>query len=174
MKKVINLLLFILCGGLFMMCALGSGSEVDSSDYDTTKVYSVGETLNCPYFDVIVKDVKIKKKGTYIDSYQYISDPEWLGVIINVKNKSDKTRTFYSSGVKLINSSGEVINNSYVTYKIWGTELLESPEMISGGSKTGYVQFANSNTDNKNLTLQIDCSTDTFDDDVIYKVNISK
>ena len=174
MKKMCNLLLFVLCGGFFMTCALGSTNEVDSSNYDTAKVYSVGETLNCPSFDITVDSVQIKGKGTYIDSYQYIDDPEWIGVILTVKNKSSEAKTFYGSDVDLINANGEVLDHSWITYKIWGAELLNSPELVSGGSKTGYIQFSNNSTDNSNLILQVDCNTGLFDDDVIYKVNISQ
>ena len=51
MKKVTNLLFLTLCGGLFMVFALGSSSEVDSSEYNTDKIYSIGETLDCPAFE---------------------------------------------------------------------------------------------------------------------------
>lgn len=174
MKKVYSLLLFLLCGGFFMICALGSTSDVDSTDYDTAKIYSIGETLNCPSFDITVDSVQIKRKGTYIDSYQYIDDPEWIGVILTVKNKSSETKTFYGSDVDLINTNGEVLDHSWLTYKIWGAELLNSPELISGGAKTGYIQFSNNSTDNSNLILHVDCNTGLFDDNIIYKVNISQ
>lgn len=118
MKKVCNLLLFVLCGGFFMMFALGSSSEVDSSDYNTDKIYSIGETLDCPEFDITIDKVEIKPQGTYIDSYQYISDPEWIGVTLTVKNKSDETATFYGSDVDLINANGEVLEHSWLTYNI--------------------------------------------------------
>ena len=174
MKKVCNLLLFVLCGGFFMMFALGSSSEVDSSDYNTDKIYSIGETLDCPEFDITIDKVEIKPQGTYIDSYQYISDPEWIGVTLTVKNKSDETATFYGSDVDLINANGEVLEHTWLTYDIWGTELLDSPELVSGGSKTGYIQYSNNSTDNSNLTLQVNCNTGLFDDDIIYNVNVSQ
>lgn len=174
MKKILNIFLLVICGAFFFVAALGSSSDVDSSKYDTDKVYKVGDKLDCPAFDVTINKVSIKKKGTKIDSYQVIDDPEWIGVTLTVKNKSDETKTFYSSKVDLINSNGEVLEHSWISYKIWGSELLNSPELISGGTKTGYIQFANNNTNNSNLTLKVDCNTGLFDDDVIYKVNISK
>lgn len=149
-------------------------SNVDGSKYDTKKIYKVGDTLDCPDFDVTIDKVQIKKKGTRIDSYQKIADPEWIGVTLTVKNKSKDTKTFYGSKVDLINSSGEVLEHDWMTYKIWGSELLNSPELISGGSKTGYIQFTNTDTDNSKLTLKVDCDTELFDDKVIYKVDISK
>ena len=106
MKKVYNFTLLLLCGGFFMLCALGS-SSIDSSDYDTDRIYNIGDTLNCPSFDVTIDNVQIKGKGTAIDSWQVISDPEWIGVTVTVKNKSDETKTFYSSNIDLINSNGE-------------------------------------------------------------------
>ena len=174
MKKAFSITLFVLCGGIFMLMAVGSSSDVDSSKYDTSKTYSIGETLDCPTFDITVDKVEIKPEGTAIDSYQVISDPEWIGVTLTVKNKSNETKTFYGSKVNLINSNGEVLNHSWITYKIWGSELLNSPELVSGGSKTGYIQFSNNTTDNSNLTLQVDCNTGFFDDDIIYKVNVSQ
>lgn len=174
MKKVTNLLFLTLCGGLFMVFALGSSSEVDSSEYNTDKIYSIGETLDCPAFDITVDKVEIKPNGTRINSFQVIDDPEWIGVILTVKNKSDETETFYGDDVNLINANGEVLEQSWLAYEIWGAELLDSPELVSGGSKTGYIQFANSSADNSNLTLQINCNTGLFDDDIIYKVNVSQ
>lgn len=149
-------------------------SKVDSSKYDTNKVYSVGDTLNCPNFDITIDSVQIKKKGTAIDSYFVINEPEWIGVILTVKNKGSETKTFYGSDVSLINSNGEVLDSSWMTYKIWGAEPLYSPELVPGGSKTGYIQFTNNDTNNSGLTLKVDCNTGLFDDEIIYKVNISQ
>ena len=174
MTKIGSIFLFVLCGGIFIIIAMGSSSDVDSSKYNTSKIYSVGDTLDCPAFDITINKVQIKKKGTRIDSYQVIDDPEWIGVTLTVKNKSGETKTFYSSDVDLINSNGEVLERSWITYKIWGAQMLSSPELISGGSKTGYIQFANSNTNNSNLTLRVDCNTGLFDSKVVYKVNVSK
>ena len=176
MKKVFNLLLFVLCGAFFMIAALGSSSKdsYDGSKYDTSKIYKVGDTLDCPYFDVSIDRVDIKKKGTSIDSYQVINDAEWIGVILTVKNKSSESRTFYGSNVDLINSNGEVLDHSWMTYKIWGVEMLNSPELISGGFKTGYIQYANNTDDNSKLTLRVKCPADLFDDNVTYNVDISQ
>ena len=174
MKKAFNILLFVLCGGAFMLFAMGSSSEVDSSKYDTSKTYNIGDTLDCPAFDITVDKVEIKPKGTRIDSYQVIDDPEWIGVTLTVKNKSDETKTFYGSDVDLVNTNGEVLDHSWITYKIWGSELLNSPELVSGGTKNGYIQFSNNTTDNSNLILQVDCNTGLFDDKIVYKVNVSQ
>ena len=67
-----------------------------------------------------------------------------------------------------------MVKNSWLTYNVWGVELLNSPKLASGGTKTGYVDFTNNNTDNSNLTLKVDCNTGFWDDDIIYKVNISQ
>ncbi len=174
MKKVGSIVLYLLCGVFFMLIAIGSTEDEEKKNYDTNKIYKVGDTLDCPDFDVTVKKVQIKKKGTKIDSYTKISDPEWIGVTLTVKNKSSETKTFYGSNVDLINSNGEVLEHSWLTYKIWGTQLLDSPELISGGTKTGYIQYVNNNTNNKKLTLSVKCSTKLFSDEIIYKVDISK
>ena len=146
----------------------------NDSQYNSSKIYSIGDTLSCPNFDITIDKVQIKKKGTKIDSYQVINNPEWIGVTLTVKNKSGKTKSFYSSDVSIINSSGEVLEHSWLTYSIWGVELLGSPELVSGGSKKGYIQFSNTNTDNSNLILKVDCNAGLFENDVIYKVNISQ
>ena len=177
MSKKKYLLCMLLCGVAFLTFAVGSGSSSstkENSKYDTEKVYKVGDTLDCPYFDVTVDKFEIKPKGTKISDYQVINDAEWIGVTLTVKNKSDKTKTFFSSNVDLINSGGEVLDSSILTYKIWGVEMLSSPELISGGSKTGYIQYSNNTDDNSKLTLQVKCDVDLFDDDIIYKVDVSQ
>lgn len=149
-------------------------SSIDASKYDTDKIYSVGDTLICPNFEIKIDKVQIKKKGTAIDSYKVIDEPEWIGVILTVKNTGERTKTFYSSNVNIVNSSGEFLDQSVWTYKIWGSEPLHSPELISGGSKSGYIQFSNTETNNSNLILNLDCDTGLFDTDIIYKVDISQ
>lgn len=172
------ILSLVIFGGLFYFFYTKIGSlfesSIDGSKYDTSTVYNVGDTLICPNFEITINDVQIKQKGTRIDSYSVIDDPEWIGVILTVKNTSNETKTFYGSDVDLVNTSGQVLSHSWLTYKIWGTELLNSPELVSGGSKKGYIQFSNTETNNSNLILKVDCNTGLFDDDIIYQVNVSK
>lgn len=149
-------------------------TESEETKYNTSKVYSVGELLSCPDFDITVDNVQIKKKGASIDSYYVISDPEWIGVTLTVKNKSNYKETFYSSKVKLTNSNGEVLEHAVITYNVWGVPLLNSPTLEPGGIKTGYIDFVNNNDDNSNLVLNIDCRNGLLSEDVQYKVNISQ
>ena len=175
MKKIKNILFISLCSFVFMLFACGSTDEdVDTSQYDTAKTYSVGETLVCPNWEVKIDSVNIKKKGAAIDSYQVVDDPEWIGVVLTVKNTSSDTKTFYNSNLSITNSSGEVINPSSWVYSIWGAEKLGSPELTSGGTKTGFVQFANTEDNNSNLILKVDCNTGFMSDDIVYSVNISQ
>jgi hypothetical protein len=170
-----SLLGLVIIGGIiYFIVGVVMKSNVDGSKYDTKKTYHVGDTLDCPDFDVTIDKVQIKKKGTRIDSYSKIADPEWIGVTLTIKNKSKDTKTFYGSKVDLVNSSGEVLEHDFMTYKIWGVELLDSPELISGGSKTGYIQYTNTEADNSKLVLKVDCDTGLFDDKVVYKVDVSQ
>ena len=169
------IIIIVIIISICVLASLYSPSEKETKPkYDTEKVYNVGDTLICPNFEIVVKKAEIKKKGTKVDSYTVIDDPEWIGVTLSIKNISESTKTFYGSDVNLINSNGEVLDHDWMTYKIWGSEILNSPELIAGGTKTGYIQFSNNNTDNSNLILNIDCNTGLFEDDIIYKVNISK
>ncbi len=174
-SSIISICIFI--GLFYFIYSKLSGlfdSTVDKTQYNTDTVYNIGDTLVCPNFEVKIDNVQIKTKGTRIDSYSVIDDAEWIGVTVSVKNTGNETKTFYSSNVNLVNSSGEILEHSFITYKIWGVEMLDSPELISGGSKTGYIQFSNNQTDNSNLTLKVDCNTGLFNDDIIYKVNASQ
>lgn len=173
MKKILNIIMLIMCSGIFMLFALGS-SDVDSSKYDTDKVYNVGDTLDCPSYDITVDNVQIKGKGTSIGGYQTISDPEWIAVTLTIKNKSSEQQTYNDASVTLTNSNGEILNHATWVYDIWGVKMLDSPELESGGTKTGYIQYKNNNDDNSKLVLNVDCDTDLLDDNITYKVNISQ
>lgn len=126
---------------------------------DASKHYKVGESLSCKYFEVKLEDFSIKPKGTSLGYYLTINDPEWIGVILTVKNIDDVgVHTFYTSQAEIKNSNGEFIEHSALTYDLWGDYMpLDSPELAPGGVKTGYIQFANSNQDNESLELKIDC-----------------
>ena len=147
-------------------------NNLDNSNYDTTKVYEMGETFKCQNFEITVNEVKTKKKGSRIDSYYVVADPEWIAVILTVTNTSNSTEKFYTSDIELINSSGEIITHSWEAYNLWGAELLNSPDLVSGGTKTGFIQFSNTETDNSNLKLKIDCNSGFFKKNNTYTVNI--
>ena len=139
---------------------------------DTSVVHNVGETVKCPYFDVTLNSFQVKKEGTYIDSYFYIADPEWVGVILTVYNTSTDTHTFYSSNVTLQNSTGEIITHKFWNYDIWGAEMLNSPKLISGGTKTGYISYANTNQDDSNLILVVSCNDGFLSKGTEYKFSL--
>ena len=173
MKKFVNLLLLLLCSGIFLTAASGSEEDdeigtVETSEYDTSKIYKIGEVMKCPDFDIKINNIKIKKKGTRIDSYSVVADPEWVAVNLTVKNKSKEAKTFYNSDIEFVNSNGEIIGSSIFSYDIWGSELLMSPKLSSGGSKTGFIQYSNTNTNNNNLMLNVKCNSK-----ITYKVSLS-
>jgi len=148
--------------------AAKQAKEKEVKKKNSKVLHQVGETVICPHFEITLNRYQIKGKGTHIDSYQVISDPEWIGVILTVKNISDEEATFFTSDLRLQNSSGEIINPSFWNYNIWGAELLNSPKLISGGTKTGYVTFANTNQDHSNLKLRISCDDKIISKDTIY------
>ena len=179
-KNVVHIAIFVTCTVILIIYFCNNGFEnlfniiKNTPDYNTQKIYNLGETLHCPNFDVIVNDFKIKKKGYKIDNFTAISDPEWIGVIVSVKNISNEDNTFYTSNISLTNTNGEILSYSLLTFKIWGVELFDSPKLVSGGTKKGYVQFSNNQTDNSNLILNVKCQTELFKDEIIYKVKLSK
>lgn len=139
---------------------------------DTKVIHNLGETVSCIDFDVSVDSYQIKPKGTYIDSYQYIDDPEWIGIIVTVRNKTDETHTFNSSNFTLQNSNGEVITHRFWNYDIWGIEMFNSPKLVGGGTKTGYISYTNTNQDNSNLIVQVKCEDVLFEEDTVYKFSL--
>ncbi len=176
---VLILIVILFVGAIFLSINSSSFSsdsekEDEISKYNTNKLYSVGETLKCPSFEITVNSVQIKVKGTYFSSYEYVNDPEWIGVTVTVKNISNMTKRFYTSDFGLINSNGEVINTDVFFYNVWGEEKFDSPELTSGGNKRGFVVFTNTNQDNSNLKLTVDCNTGLFEKDIVYNVNISQ
>lgn len=161
--------------GLFLIGLwVGNGSNSDSSSDEkesTNKVYNVGDTVTCGNFDVTLNSYQIKEQGEDVDDYSVVSDPEWVAVILTVRNTSNSENTFYTSNVELQNSSGEILSSAFITYKIWGVEMLKSPTLAPNGEKTGYIQFRNTDNDNSNLKLRIDCGS-LFNDNV-YNFNLN-
>ena len=141
-----------------------------------SKYKHIGDTVKCDSYEITVHDFIIKKKGTMIDSYFKISDPEWIGVIVMVKNISDYETIYETSNIELQNSNGEIINHSIFTYNIWGKNILnlDSPKLIPGGTKKGYVQFANTNTDNSNLLLRVSCDDAILFEDTKFTYELIK
>lgn len=162
--------------GLFLIGLwVGNGTSSNSSSStrkeNTNKIYNVGDTVTCRDFDVTLNSYQIKEQGEDVDDYSVVSDPEWVAVILTVKNTSDSEEHFYTSNVELQNSSGEILSSAFVTYKIWGVEMLKSPTLAPNGEKTGYIQFRNTDNDNSNLKLRIDCGS--LFDDTVYTFNLN-
>lgn len=122
--------------------------------------YGVGETAKCPDFSITLNNYSFKKKGTRIDYFTTVDDPEWIGVVVTVKNTTNYKKTIYTSDFQILNSTGEYLSHDYFSYKIWGKNIqpLNSPELAPGGKKKGYIQFSNTNKDNSNLLLIVNCN----------------
>ena len=146
--------------------------KIEKKKKNSSVMHKVGETVICPNFEIKVKKFKIKKRGTRIDSFSTVDDPEWIGVILKVKNIGKYTYTFYTSDVTLKNSTGEIIEPEIWNYNIWGVEMLDSPTLVPQGRKTGYIAFANTNKNNKNLVLLISCNENLIVEDTIYKFSL--
>lgn len=67
-KNVVPIAIFVTCTVILIIYFCNNGFEnlfniiKNTPDYNTQKIYNLGETLHCPNFDVIVNDFKIKKK----------------------------------------------------------------------------------------------------------------
>lgn len=168
------LIAFIIVFVFFGVLSIAINVDEDRKQYNTEKEYSVGETIKCPNFEITLNKFEIKEEGTAIDDYKQIYDSEWIGVTLKVKNISNEEKQFYNSNVELINSNGEKIKHSGLTYKIWGSEQLDSPTLSPNGEKIGYIQFANNNKDNSNLKLQVTCGYNIMTDDIVYTYNLKQ
>lgn len=151
-------LLILVVGGLYIFLYKKLDkffTEVD--DRIVEEEYYLGEKFSCPNFDITIDKYKIKKKGDSIDSYYEVADPEWIGLIMTIENTSSEVKSFSQTSVNLINSNGETITLSWNSSDVWGVEALGSPSIQPGYKKTGYIEFANTNQDNSNLSAKVYC-----------------
>lgn len=169
MKKIV-LLIFL----AFLSTACSAYNNMDEEDLKkaSNKTYNVGDTVSCPQFDITLNDYIIKTKGETVGNNTIVDDPEWIAIILTVKNTDDSEHTFYNSDVTIENSNGEIIESSTLSYKVWGYEGLSSPTLSSGGEKQGYIQFSNTNQDNSNLILKISCNDKILEDSTVFKFNL--
>lgn len=147
--------------------------EIDTEKIsDVSKTYYIGDTVELEDFSVKLEDVKTKNRGASIDSYKTVADPQWIAVFLTYTNKSGEEKTFYKT-MRMINGSGEVIETASTYYEIWGVPYLESSTLINGGSKTGFVPFANTRKDDlKDVTLQISCKSN-FDEKATFNFKLT-
>lgn len=146
-----------------------------STDNNAEKTYHIGDTVQCENYKLKLVKYKVKKRGTRIDSFTVVDSPEWIALILKVTNTTDNERiTFYNSDIELENSNGEILKKSAYYYKIWGYEYLDSPELNPGGYKTGFIQFVNTNTNNKNLKMRLICTHHLFKKNLIYTFSLKK
>ena len=128
----------------------------------------IGDTITCSKFDITVNSVQYKKRGTELDKFTSIADPEWIGITLTVKNNSNRTQKFTKSMVEVQNNKGEVLKTPAFDYNIWGITSLNYPELESKQFKTGYIHFMNTNDDNSNIKLIFKCSST---DAIVYDIS---
>lgn len=130
-------------------------SSADDVISDINQTYYIGDTVEFKDFSVTLNNYEIKNKGTFISDTEYIDAPQWIAITFTYTNTSDETSSLHRN-VRLINSSGEIIPMSTIYYEIWNTNYLEQTELVKGGSKTGFLQFANTLQDSpENITVQV-------------------
>ena len=165
-KTILAVFLFLILTG----CSMGG-------EYKEPIAKKIGEEFICQEFkeySITVNSYKFKTGS--IDSYQKIPDgEEWVGIIVTVKNKGEDEMQFSENSFNLINSNGEIIKPDAFTYDVWGIERLNNVTLSTGGTKTGYIAFSNSNTDNSNLKLEFVCDRNSFisTDDTRYEIPLN-
>ncbi len=151
---VVAIIVFVILGFVLMIDAAISSNEKDKTEKETEK--NIGDELICDKYKVVINEYKIKTGS--IDSFYKVPDgQEWIGIIITATNTSDDDVSVYASDFKLTNSNGEIIDNDTITYNVWGDYTTFSGELAPGGTKTGYIAYSNTNTDNSDLKIKFEC-----------------
>ena len=138
------------------------------------QIYHIGDTVSCPGYDVTLVDTKINNNGEYAKSGLQVSDPQWITAVLTIKNTHDDTIKFYGSDKKIEISTCEIIEKNTFTYDVLGYELLGSPELTPGGTKTGYVMFSNTNQDSSNIRLRVSCNEQILGSSSYFTFKIEK
>lgn len=132
--------------------------SVGESNLEENVQKAIGDELICENYKMVVNEFKFKTGS--IDSWQEVpKGTEWIGIIVTATNTSDENVNIYPSNFEITNSNGEIIKYNVISYKVWGNYETLGGELAPGGTKTGYVSFSNTNTDNSNLTLKFKCGT---------------
>lgn len=138
---------------------------IDISKVDKEKIsnvsntYYIGDTVNLGDFSVKLDSYKTKKKGDSIDSYKVVDDQQWIAIFLTYTNIS-KEEKYISKNIRLINGNGEELEQPTFYYNVWDGTHLDGATLMSGGSKTGFIQFVNTRIDSpENFTLQISCNS---------------
>lgn len=140
---------------------------------DVSKTYHIGDTVNCGDFSIKLESYSIKKKGDKIDSYSVVNDQQWVAVFLTCTNISDKEK-YLSKNVRLINGNGEELEQPTLYYNVWNGVHLDGATLMSGGSKTGFIQFINTKIDNpKDFTLQVACNS-LFDEKSTFNFKLTE
>lgn len=156
-----TLIAIIFCSIIFVVVYyIVDTSKVDYENIsDVSNTYYIGDTVVLGDFSVKLESYKTKKKGDSIDSYKEVDDQQWIAVFLTYTNISNKEK-YISKNVRLINGNGEELGQPTIYYNVWNGVHLDSATLMSGGSKTGFLQFINTKIDNpENFTLQISCNS---------------
>lgn len=135
-------------------------SKVDKEKIsNVSNTYYIGDTVNLGDFSVKLDSYKTKKKGDSIDSYKVVDDQQWIAIFLTYTNISNEEK-YISKNIRLINGNGEELEQPTFYYNVWDGVHLDGTKLMSGGSKTGFIQFINTRIDSpENFTLQISCNS---------------
>lgn len=170
-----TIIVFIFCVILMIFVLyITTNFSVDYENIsDVSKTYHIGDTVNCGDFTVKLESYKIKKKGDRIDSFSVVDDKQWVAIFLTYTNISDEEK-YLSKNIRLINGNGEELEQPTLYYNVWNGVHLDGATLMSGGSKTGFVQFINTKIDKpKDFILQIACNS-LFDEKSTFNFKLTK
>lgn len=132
---------------------------VKTSADDSSKLYHIHDSFNCANFTYTIEDVKYKYNGEEMKSLDNntITDPEWVIIIMKIKNRTKDYKSMNISDYDLYNSSGRIIYHGFYNDKIDNYSRLLDSKLKPNEEKTGYIQYINDETNNSNLRMQIKC-----------------
>ena len=145
---------FLCIGFIILMCIIIPTDDKEDEMKPKTN-YKFNETISCDKYDITFNSYNIK---TYKDNDYIIDGEQWIALYVTIKNTSNNDITFYESNIEYINNNGEIISRMPLTVDIWKGERLNSPEIIRGGTKTGYIVFRENLNKIDNISFRLNCS----------------
>ena len=169
-RTVITIFFIVLAIIFIAVVASNTNSDYNNIS-DVKQTYFIGDTVELNGWSVKLEGFDTKKYGDSIDSYSYVSDQQWIAIFLTYTNKSSNTDKI-PRYVRLINSNGEILDNSVIYYNVWDKTLLDTAELVAGGSKTGFVPFVNTKIDKpEDITVQISCKSN-FEENITFNFKL--
>ena len=129
-----------------------TNSDVNES---TSNIYYIGETIQFKNYSVTLNNIQTKEKGADIGDTGILDTEQVVAVTLTYNNTSN-TDCSIANHTRLINGNGEKIKTSFFYYTIWGVNHMDFVTLISGGTKTGFLQYTNTIQDSiENMSLEI-------------------